>query len=303
MRRALQLAHGGEGRVAPNPMVGAVVVADGRIIGEGFHRTYGGPHAEVNAIASVKEEDRHLLGRSTIYVTLEPCSHYGKTPPCSKLIIDTGIPKVVVGAPDPNPLVAGRGIKMMREAGIEVEENVLLDECLEINRRFMTAHTAGRPWIILKWAQSRDGFMASVDEAGNPVPVKFSNPLSLVWMHRERAMVESIMVGSNTEKTDHPRLDVRYWSGRNPLKVACEGWVDCRELVGNLRKEGITSLMVEGGARLLGSFMEAGLYDEIRVEESPLMLGNGLKAPGLPDDVTESHREMCRGNQITYYRR
>lgn len=303
MRRALQLARGGEGRVAPNPMVGAVVVAGGRIIGEGFHRTYGGPHAEVNAIASVKEKDRHLLGRSTIYVTLEPCSHYGKTPPCSKLIIDTGIPKVVVGAPDPNPLVAGRGIKMMREAGIEVEENVLLDECFDINRRFMTAHKAGRPWIILKWAQSRDGFMAAVDEVGNPVPVKLSNPLSLVWMHRERSMVESIMVGSNTEKTDHPRLDVRYWSGRKPLKVPCEGWLDCRELVGNLRKEGITSLMVEGGARLLGSFLEAGLYDEIRVEESPIMLGKGIKAPGLTDCVTENHREICRGNQITYYRR
>ena len=153
MKRALQLASGGEGRVAPNPMVGAVIVADGRIIGEGFHRTFGGPHAEVNAIRSVKEADRHLLKESTIYVTLEPCSHYGKTPPCAKLIVDTGIPHVVVGAPDPNPLVAGRGIRMLREAGIDVKENVLLEECLEINRRFMTAQTEKRPWILLKWAQ------------------------------------------------------------------------------------------------------------------------------------------------------
>ncbi|MDE6400059.1 MAG: bifunctional diaminohydroxyphosphoribosylaminopyrimidine deaminase/5-amino-6-(5-phosphoribosylamino)uracil reductase RibD, partial [Muribaculaceae bacterium] len=146
MRRALQLAHGGEGRVAPNPMVGAVVVARGRIIGEGFHRTFGGPHAEVNAIASVNETDRPLLKEATIYVTLEPCSHYGKTPPCARLIIDSGIPRVVTGAPDPNPLVAGRGIRMLREAGIEVTEGVLLKECLDINRRFMTAHTCGRPW-------------------------------------------------------------------------------------------------------------------------------------------------------------
>lgn len=147
MRRALQLARGGEGRVAPNPMVGAVVVANGRIIGEGFHRTYGGPHAEVNAIASVRPEDRELLSEATIYVTLEPCSHYGKTPPCAKLIIDTGIPHVVVGAPDPNPLVAGRGVRMMCEAGIRVDEDVLKDECIAQNKRFMTAHTSGRPWI------------------------------------------------------------------------------------------------------------------------------------------------------------
>ena len=184
MRRALQLARGGEGRVAPNPMVGAVVVANGRIIGEGFHRTYGGPHAEVNAIASVLPEDRELLSEATIYVTLEPCSHYGKTPPCAKLIIDTGIPHVVVGAPDPNPLVAGRGVRMMREAGIRVDEDVLKDECIALNKRFMTAHTSGRPWIQLKWAESADRRMAGVDEEGRPVPVRLSSLLSSVWMHR-----------------------------------------------------------------------------------------------------------------------
>lgn len=303
MRRALQLAKGGEGRVAPNPMVGAVVVADGRIIGEGFHRTYGGPHAEVNAIASVKEEDRHLLKESTIYVTLEPCSHYGKTPPCSKLIIETGIPRVVIGAPDPNPLVAGRGVKMMREAGIEVTENVLKEECFEINKRFMTAHTSVRPWIQLKWAQSADGFIAAYDQDGNLKPVKISSSLSSVWMHRERANVEAIMVGSNTRKIDNPRLDVRFWGGKNPKVIDCRHDMDCLQFVELLRKEGITSLMVEGGAKLLQSFIKDGLYDEIRVEESPKLIGEGVKSPTLPEDVYPVAREICRDNVITLYRR
>lgn len=303
MRRALQLAAGGEGRVAPNPMVGAVIVADGRIIGEGYHRTYGGPHAEVNAIASVKDSDRHLLKESTIYVTLEPCSHYGKTPPCSKLIIDTGIPKVVVGAPDPNPLVAGKGIRMMRGAGIEVVEGVLEKECIDFNRRFMTAHTAGRPWILLKWAQSSDGFMAGFDENGESVGVKLSNPLSLVWMHRERANVESIMVGKNTRRIDNPSLNVRYWAGKDPFVVDCGDRVDCKELVKNLRERGITSLMVEGGSKLLRSFISSGLYDEIRVEYSDKILGEGLKAPILPEDIYISRVEHCRDNEIVFYRR
>ncbi len=303
MKRALQLAHGGEGRVAPNPMVGAVVVADGRIIGEGFHRTYGGPHAEVNAIASVREADRHLLGESTIYVTLEPCSHYGKTPPCSKLIIDTGIPRVVVGAPDPNPLVAGRGIRMLREAGIEVVENVLLDECLEINRRFMKAQLEPRPWIQLKWAQSADGFMAATNEKGEPQPVKFSNPLSSVWMHRQRAMSEAIMAGANTLRIDNPKLNLRFWPGKDPVRVDCSGWIDPLATVTSLRQQGITSLMVEGGPTLLRSFIEAGLYDEIRVETAPFTLGSGLKAPALPDALTLASSESCRGNRIEFFRR
>jgi len=307
MRRALLLAHGGEGRVAPNPMVGAVVVADGRIIGEGFHRTYGGPHAEVNAIASVRDRDRHLLPESTIYVTLEPCSHYGKTPPCSKLIIDSRIPRVVVGAPDPNPLVAGRGVRMLREAGIDVNEGVLLDECLEINRRFMTAHTLSRPWIQLKWAQSADGFMAATDENGNPEPVKFSNALSSVWMHRERGMAEAIMAGSNTIAIDKPRLDVRLWSGKNPVRVDCTSHVNLRELVEKLKTDGITSLMVEGGPTLLRSFIHEDLFDEIRVESSHVATGHGLAAPSIPLENGTGlkcvAREVCRGNVITVFRR
>ena len=303
MRRALQLARGGEGRTAPNPMVGAVVVADGRIIGEGFHRTCGGPHAEVNAIASVAEADRKLLKDATIYVTLEPCSHYGKTPPCAKLIIDTGIPRVVVGASDPNPLVAGRGIRMLREAGIDVTENVLAEECAELNRRFMTAFSGPRPWIQLKWAQSADGFMAALSPEGEPRPVAFSNPLSSVWMHRQRALVESIMAGNNTLRIDRPRLDVRLWGGRNPRKVEIYHNDNLREKMEQLRKEGVTSLMVEGGPTLLESFIREGLYDEIRIETAPFALGSGLKAPDVPGNLRLAAKERCRDNEIHVFRR
>lgn len=303
MRRALQLAHGGEGRVAPNPLVGAVVTARGRIIGEGFHRTFGGPHAEVNALASVKACDLPLLREATVYVTLEPCSHYGKTPPCAALLIEKGVRKVVVGAPDPNPLVAGRGISMLREAGIEVEEGMLLEQCLDINRRFMTFHSLGRPWIMLKWAQSADGFMAGVDENGTPFPVRFSNALSSVWMHRERASVQAIMAGANTVRIDRPRLDVRLWAGKNPLRVECPADHDLAGMLRDLRGRDVASLMVEGGPTLLHSFIEEGLFDEIRVETAPVALGNGLRAPRIPASLTAVSTRICGGNIIATFRR
>lgn len=281
MRRALQLARLGEGLVSPNPMVGAVIVAaDGRIIGEGYHHQYGGPHAEVCAVRSVADADRHLLKDSTIYVTLEPCSHYGKTPPCSKLIIDTGIPRVVVGSADPFPAVSGRGIRMLREAGVEVVEDVLRDECDALNVRFLTAHRKGRPWIQLKWAQSADGFMAGIGDDGKPYPVKFSTPISSVWMHRRRSMVDAIMVGRNTLEIDRPRLDCRLWPGKAPRRV--EPRHDLETQMRELYAEGITSLMVEGGPTLLQSFLDLNLYDDIRVEVSPKILGKGLSSPSIP---------------------
>lgn len=280
MRRALQLARLGEGLVSPNPMVGAVIVAtDGRIIGEGYHHRYGGPHAEVCAVRSVPDADRHLLADSTLYVTLEPCSHYGKTPPCSRLIIDTGILRVVVGSADPFPEVSGRGIRMLREACVEVVEDVLRDECDALNVRFLTAHRLGRPWIQLKWAQSADGFMAGIDEDGRPFPVKFSTPVSSVWMHRRRSMVDAIMVGKNTLEIDRPRLDCRLWPGREPRRV--EARHDLEEEMRELYKEGVTSLMVEGGPTLLQSFIDIGLYDDLKIEISDKKLGAGLPAPRL----------------------
>lgn len=278
MWRALQLARLGEGLVSPNPMVGAVIVAaDGSVIGEGYHHRYGGPHAEVCAVRSVSDANRPLLSDSTIYVTLEPCSHYGKTPPCAKLIIDSGIPRVAVGSADPFPEVSGRGIRMLREAGVEVVEDVLRTECDALNVRFLTAHRVGRPWIQLKWAQSADGFMAGIDDDGKPFPVRFSTPVSAVWMHRRRSMVDAIMVGSNTLEIDRPRLDCRNWPGHAPRRV--EPRHDLERQMKELYQEGITSLMVEGGPTLLRSFIDLGLYDDIQIETSTKILGKGLPSP------------------------
>lgn len=280
MWRALQLARLGEGLVSPNPMVGAVIVAaDGSIIGEGYHHQYGGPHAEVCAVKSVREKDRHRLAGSTIYVTLEPCSHYGKTPPCAQLIIDSAIPRVVVGSADPFPEVSGRGIRMLREAGVEVVENVLREQCDALNVRFLTAHRLGRPWIQLKWAESADGFMAGLDDNGHPFPVRFSTPVSSIWMHRRRSMVDAIMVGKNTLEIDRPRLDCRHWPGRAPRRI--EPRHDLEQQMRDLYKEGVTSLMVEGGPTLLQSFIDLGLYDDIKIEVSEKILGQGLRGPIL----------------------
>lgn len=289
MRRALELAAHGAGHVSPNPMVGAVIVTpDGHIIGEGWHRKFGGPHAEVNAVASVAESDRHLLPQCTIYVTLEPCSHYGKTPPCALLLRDTGFRRVVTGCGDPNPKVAGRGIAMLREAGIEVTENCLYDECHAINVRFFTAQTLKRPWILLKWAEDEFGRMASPDGR----PLQISSPVTATMMHAERAMCDAIMVGTNTLLSDNPSLTTRLWPGNSPRPVIFDSprlsGPDTRTslnifgrqpimldpdmpLAENMHllfdKHGITSLMVEGGRKLIDSFMAANLYDRIRVEQ------------------------------------
>lgn len=303
MRRALLLAQNGEGRVSPNPMVGAVIMHDGRIIGEGFHAFYGGPHAEVNAIRSVKEKDREFLKDSTIYVTLEPCAHHGKTPPCANLIVETGIPRVVIGSPDPNPLVAGKGIKILKDAGVQVRQGVLQDECDFLNRRFLKAQISGLPWITLKWAQSSDGFMAGIDAEGQPFPVSFSNPLSSVWVHRLRAAHDAIMVGGNTEKIDHPLLNVRFWGGNSPKKFVAHHDMPVVLMLKKMREEGISSLLVEGGANLLEWFINNGFYDEIRVETSPMTLEQGVKAPEIPSDLKPAETELSRDNAITVFRR
>ena len=298
MRRALQLAANGAGYVSPNPMVGAVIVAaDGRIIGEGWHRKYGGPHAEVQAFRSVSQDDEHLLHDSTVYVTLEPCSHYGKTPPCAKLIVDKGVRRVVVGCGDPNPKVSGRGIEMIRQAGIEITGNVLRDECAALNKRFMTAHTLHRPWIQLKWAEDAQGNMARRNPDYTPgsampeyLPMRISGPVGMVLMHGQRAMVDAIMVGTNTLLNDNPSLTTRLWPGHSPRPVIFRSsrlpdslkiWnrdpiildpaVPLEQNMHLLFSEhGITSLMVEGGRTLLDSFIEKNLFDEMRVESSSI---------------------------------
>lgn len=301
MERALQLARNGAGFVSPNPMVGAVIVSpEGKIIGEGWHAVYGGPHAEVNAVNSVGPDDERLLPQSTIYVTLEPCSHYGKTPPCSKLLIEKRFKRVVIGMKDPFKEVQGRGINMLREAGIEVEVGVLEKECRELNRRFITAHEKKRPYIQLKWARSADGFIAALDCDANGVRTPLSSPEKLVEMHRERALADAILVGTNTLLIDNPSLTCRLWPcrrdprpvifksdrlhpglkimERNPIML--DPALPLADNMHLLYKDyGITSLMVEGGAKILRSFIDAGLYDEMRIETAPLTLGSGIPAP------------------------
>ena len=213
MRRCLQLAALGRGHVSPNPMVGAVVVHKGKIIGEGYHRRCGEAHAEVNAIRSVKNEE--LLRESTIYVSLEPCSHYGKTPPCCKLIIEKQIPRVVMACFDPFPEVSGRGVRMLREAGVEVITGILEEEAIRLNSHFMTVQKFHRPYILLKWAQSSDGFIDRMRSCSES-PVLFSNAVTLTSVHRLRAEYDAILVGTRTALYDDPSLTVRYWSGKTP---------------------------------------------------------------------------------------
>lgn len=324
MRRALQLAKCGEGRVSPNPMVGAVITAQGRIIGEGYHRHWGGPHAEVNAIRSVEKQDLHLLHEATIYVTLEPCSHYGKTPPCSQLIIDTGIPRVVIATLDPFEKVSGRGVAMLRENGITVETGLLRDEAIQLNRRFITAHTLHRPYITLKWAQTANGYIGSAP--GNQRLI-ISNPLSMVLMHQVRAQYDAIFVGTNTLRLDNPRLNCRLAPGRTPAAATFERAaisykdahiMDGRNLLLRKREEGlkdflhriyssdsVTSLLVEGGRETLQEYIDCGLYDEVRIETSPLPLDDneGVKAPEIDlSAMTEVSNFNCNGNMIRIFR-
>ena len=216
MRRCIQLAQNGLCNAAPNPMVGAVIVCDGKIIGEGYHVRCGKVHAEVNAIRSVKETS--LLKRSTIYVSLEPCSHHGKTPPCADLIIEKQIPRIVIGCQDPFSKVAGRGIQKLKDAGREVIVGVLEDECRHLIKRFITFHTLHRPYITLKWAESADGFIDLCRTEGNPVIL--STPLTSMLVHKKRAEHSAILVGTRTAKLDNPSLNVRNWYGRSPIPVS-----------------------------------------------------------------------------------
>lgn len=221
MQRCFQLALKGEGFTKPNPVVGAVVVHDNKIIGEGYHRHFGGPHAEVNAINSVKNQS--LLTESTLYVSLEPCAHQGKTPPCAELIISKKIPRVVIAVKDPNPQVSGRGVKMMREAGIEVVESVLEEEARNINRFFFTSHELSRPFVVLKWAQTKDGFIDSNrSQDDNLHPVIISNKLTHSIVHRFRTRVQGILVGTNTAILDNPQLTSRKWYGGNPTRITID---------------------------------------------------------------------------------
>ena len=287
MRRAIQLAENSELTAHPNPMVGAVIVGpSGRILGEGYHHAAGEPHAEVNAIRSVRPEDLALLPQSTIYVTLEPCAHYGRTPPCAELLIRHHIGRVVVGCVDPFTKVGGRGIGMLREAGIEVTVGVLREECLYLIRHFICAQTMRRPFITLKWARSADGYIdrrrTSYDADGPAAHL--STPLTQIHVHHLRASHQAILVGRKTLELDRPSLSVRHYGGRSPLRCVLGGvgeealnagyqaYADIDSLLEGLRREGIQSLLVEGGAQTLQSFIERDLWDEAWEEHSDVPL-------------------------------
>ena len=335
MRRCIELAKNGLCNVAPNPMVGAVIVCDGRIIGEGYHVRCGEAHAEVNAIRSVKDES--LLKRSTIYVSLEPCSHYGKTPPCADLIIEKQIPRIVIGCRDPFSKVAGRGIQKLQNAGREVIVGVLEEECLHLIRRFITFNTLRRPFITLKWAESADQFIDIERIDGNPVLL--SSPLTSMLVHKKRAENTAIMVGRRTALLDNPSLTVRNWYGRNPIRIVLDrnlslpndlqifnGEVPTlvftekehpeeksvsyitidfahnplNQIMEELYQRNIQSLLVEGGSQLLQSFIDNELWDEAYIEKCPKRLYSGVKSPEISNNFSYSTKEHF-GRQIWYY--
>lgn len=322
MRRCLQLARCGQMNAKPNPMVGAVIVSsEGRIIGEGYHVRCGEGHAEVNAFASVRADDEPLLTEATMYVSLEPCSHYGKTPPCADLIVRKGVKRVVVGCIDEFAKVQGRGIEKLRQAGIEVTVGVLEDECRWLNRRFFTYHREHRPYIILKWAQTADGF---IDRGGQPLAI--STPLTTMLVHQLRAEEDAIVVGRMTFCREHPQLNVRHWAGHSPARFlltsnpssilhsdTTDNWqvaTTVKDLLQKCHEQQLQSLIVEGGRKTLQSFLDRGIWDEIRVETGKLSIGENTgesfpastAAPVVPADAVRYRTEYFDGNRIDYFR-
>ncbi len=325
MKRCLELALQGAGNVAPNPMVGCVIVHGGKIIGEGFHEKYGRSHAEVNAIKSV--QDQSLLKQSTLYVNLEPCAHFGKTPPCTDLIIEKEIPEIVIGSIDPHALVAGKGIEKLRAAGRRVLVSVSNEACRKLNKRFFTFHEKKRPFIILKWAQSSDGFMAPASRER----IDISNEYSRTLMHRWRSEESAVMVGKNTALSDNPRLDSRLWGEKKPIRIVMDRNLDLsptlhlldhtsptlvvtekeksneenieflqldfsdkflHHLVAIFHERGIQSVMVEGGGMLHESFIQQRLWDEARVFIAPRFLSEGVAAPKISGNKV-SEENIC----------
>jgi diaminohydroxyphosphoribosylaminopyrimidine deaminase/5-amino-6-(5-phosphoribosylamino)uracil reductase len=320
MQRALDLAERGKGTVRPNPLVGCVLVHEGKIIGEGYHEQYGGPHAEVNAIASVT--DPKLLADATAYVSLEPCSHWGKTPPCANLLVEKGIKSVVVATLDPNPLVAGKGVKLLEEEGISVQVGLLEREAKWQNRRFFCQQEKHRPYLILKWAQTQDGFMARENFDSKWISSSQSRQL----VHQWRAEEQAILVGKNTALHDNPRLNVRDWTGSDPIRVVLDSklelpadlhlfdqqiptlcynllksekltnleWVQLPQLspeafLADLHARQIQSVLIEGGSQTIHQFLAAGLWDEARVFTAPIQFERGIAAPKLTQAPAESH--------------
>lgn len=325
MQRCLQLAGIGKGRVSPNPMVGCVIVADGKIIGEGYHRQFGLPHAEVEAINSVS--DSELLKRSTLFVNLEPCAHYGKTPPCADLIIRSGIPEVVIGMSDPHVLVAGKGIEKLKAAGVIVRHSAIASECEFLNRRFIINHLEQRPYIILKWAESVDGFMDIERHNGEKGIHWITGEHTKRRVHQWRSEEDAVLVGAGTIRNDNPQLTVREISGRQPMRIVLDPHCslpadravfnhDAKTIVINQLKDEIVSenliyvyhenmqddlqgmmkklyqlkigsVIVEGGHHTLSNFIREKLFDEVRILQGPGLIHSGCPAPSVQFQVSE----------------
>jgi diaminohydroxyphosphoribosylaminopyrimidine deaminase/5-amino-6-(5-phosphoribosylamino)uracil reductase len=336
MRRCFELASHGLGNTRTNPLVGSVIVHNNRIIGEGYHHEYGGPHAEVNAIRSVK--DKTLLQESTIYINLEPCSHFGKTPPCSTLILNHKIPRVVISNMDPFPNVSGRGIEALQNAGTEVVNGVLADEGEFLNRRFLTFHREKRPYIILKWAETSDGFIDIERQEGDPVGTNWiTDDVARTLVHKWRSEEAGLMVGTNTIIADNPKLNVRRWTGNSPLRITfdrngripesanildnsqdtlvftcqqerysgktnsilIDHGYQLEDILDELYEQKIISIFVEGGQQMHNSFINSGLWDEARVFKGKMMFSQGIKAPVIDQPPAETmHFE---GSELSVY--
>lgn len=328
MNRCIELGKQALGLAAPNPLVGALVVHNDYIIGEGYHRNFGNHHAEVIAINSVK--DKSLLRESTLYVNLEPCSHKGKTPPCAELIVNCRIPKVIIGTPDPNPLVSGKGIQILKKNGVDVRVGINETDCIELNRRFFTFWVLNRPFIILKWAQTSDGFIDLVREPGQTAaPNWISNEFSRMLVHKWRSEEQAIMTGTNTVKLDNPLLTTREWKGKDPIRVILDRNLNLprnlrvfddrgKVLIVNEKQSGdqnhleyiklkfdsnlpgkimselfrrsIQSVIIEGGKKLFESFTRDNLWDEARVFTGNKLFHEGVKAPALNQEVYKCTR-------------
>lgn len=337
MHRCLQLARMGMGKVAPNPMVGAVLVYKDEIIGEGYHETFGESHAEVNCINSVKEENKKFIKSSRLFVSLEPCAHFGKTPPCSQLIIKENIREVIIGCGDSYKEVAGKGIQQLEEDGINVTTPFLENDCREINKRFFTFHEKKRPYIILKWAQSLDSKIAAAGDERTLISNNFTNKLVHKWRSEEAAL----LVGTNTALQDNPNLTLRFWPGINPIRVVIDKELRLPEdlnifnneaptlifnTIKNLRKDNIEwikisrenllgqmtnelyqrniqSILIEGGANTIQHFIDSGLWDESRViTNTKMLIGKGVPAPEVRNFILEK-QERIEEDLISYYRK
>ena len=339
LQRCIDLARLGGSAAAPNPKVGSVIVHEGKIIGEGYHEQYGGPHAEVNAVRSV--QDKSLLPYSTIYVSLEPCNFYGNTPPCADLILEHKIPKVVIGSIDPHPKVAGKSVEKLRAHGVEVEVYHDSAPFHELNKIFRLNQQEKRPYIILKWAESQDGYIAGRDDAGNPVRTAITGDLSAKLIHRLRAACAAIMVGRNTAAIDNPSLTTRHFPGPDPVRIVFDRNLTLSRELKLFDKEGkvivlnevkngeegnirfanvkalglkailemlyeeykIGSLLVEGGTHLLQQFLDAGLFEEVYRSVGAVRLTQGVKAPLLPVDIQFEDLQKLGNDRIGHYKK